>query len=52
VLDLRLIRRDPDAVRSALARRSPELAERVDELAELDAGWREATAAAERLRAE
>ena len=52
MLDLRLIRRDPDAVRAALARRSPELAERVDELLELDAGWREATAAAERLRAE
>jgi seryl-tRNA synthetase len=52
VLDLRLIRRDPDAVRGALARRSPELAERVDELADLDAAWREATAASERLRAE
>ena len=52
MLDIRLIRRDPDAVRAALARRSPELAERIDELAELDAAWREATAAAERLRAE
>jgi seryl-tRNA synthetase len=52
VLDLRLIRRDPDAVRAALARRSPELAERVDELSDLDASWREATAAAERLRHE
>jgi seryl-tRNA synthetase len=52
VLDLRLIRRDPDAVRAALARRSPDLAARVDELTELDAQWREATAAAERSRAE
>jgi seryl-tRNA synthetase len=52
VLDLRLIRRDPDAVRAALARRSPDLAERVDQLVDLDADWREATAAAERLRAE
>jgi seryl-tRNA synthetase len=52
VLDLRLIRRDPDAVRGALARRSPDLAARVDELTELDAAWREATAASERLRAE
>jgi seryl-tRNA synthetase len=52
VLDLRLIRRDPDAVRTALARRSPDLAARVDELTELDAAWREATAASERLRAE
>ena len=52
MLDLRLIRRDPDAVRAALARRSPELAERVDELVELDAGWRDATASSERMRAE
>jgi seryl-tRNA synthetase len=52
VLDLRLIRRDPDVVRDALARRSPELAARVDDLTDLDAAWREATAAAERLRAE
>jgi len=52
VLDLRLIRRDPDAVRAALARRSPDLAARVDELTDLDAQWREATAAAERSRAE
>jgi seryl-tRNA synthetase len=52
VLDLRLIRRDPDAVRASLARRSPAYAERVDELVELDAAWREATAAAERMRAE
>jgi seryl-tRNA synthetase len=52
VLDLRLIRRDPDAVRAALARRGPELAARVDALVELDAAWREATQAAEALRAE
>jgi seryl-tRNA synthetase len=52
VLDLRLIRRDPDAVRAALARRDPQLAARVDELTDLDASWREATAASERLRAE
>ena len=52
MLDLRLIRRDPDAVRTALARRSPDLAASVDELTELDAQWREATAAAERSRAE
>jgi seryl-tRNA synthetase len=52
MLDLRLIRREPDAVRGALARRSPDLATRVDELTELDAAWREATAASERLRAE
>jgi len=52
LLDLRLIRRDPDAVRSALARRSPAYAERIDDLVELDAAWREATASAERMRAE
>ncbi|MEA2253952.1 MAG: seryl-tRNA synthetase [Solirubrobacteraceae bacterium] len=52
MLDLRLIRRDPDAVRAALARRDPQLAARVDELTDLDASWREATAASERLRAE
>jgi seryl-tRNA synthetase len=52
VLDLRLIRRDPDAVRAALSRRDPALGERVDELGDLDATWREATASAERLRAE
>ncbi|MEA2190965.1 MAG: seryl-tRNA synthetase, partial [Solirubrobacteraceae bacterium] len=52
MLDLRLIRREPDAVRTALARRGPELAERVDRLIGLDAAWREATQAAEALRAE
>jgi seryl-tRNA synthetase len=52
VLDLRLIRRDPDAARAALSRRDPQLGERVDTLVGLDAAWREATAASEQLRAE
>ena len=52
MLDLRLIRREPDAVRAALARRGPELARRVDRVVALDAPWREATQAAEALRAE
>jgi seryl-tRNA synthetase len=52
VLDLRAIRHDPEAVRTALARRDPALAPRVDELLEADGGWRAATAAAESLRAE
>jgi seryl-tRNA synthetase len=52
VLDLRLIRRDPESVRAALARRSPELAEQVDRLVELDEQWRGAAQAAEALRAE
>jgi len=52
MLDLRLIRREPDAVRAALARRGPEIADRVDRVVELDASWRAATQAAEALRAE
>src|SRR5436190_3192550 len=52
MLDLRAIRTDPDAVKGALARRSPDLAARVDELLAADEDWRAATAAAESLRAE
>ncbi len=50
MLDLRLIRRDPDAVRAALARRGD--ADGLDRVLELDGRWREATARAETLRAE
>ncbi len=52
MIDLRLIRRDPEAVRTALARRGPQAVERLDRVIELDARWREATQAAEALRAE
>jgi seryl-tRNA synthetase len=52
VLDLKLIRREPDAVRSALVRRGPGLGGAVDRLVALDEAWREATQAAEGLRAE
>jgi seryl-tRNA synthetase len=52
VLDLRAIRNDPEGVKTALARRSPELPARVDELLAADETWRSATAAAESLRAE
>jgi len=52
VLDLRAIRHDPEAVKNALARRSPDLPSRVDELLAADEEWRAATAAAESLRAE
>ena len=52
MLDLRLIRRDPQAVRTALARRGPHAVERLERVVELDARWREATQAAEALRAE
>jgi seryl-tRNA synthetase len=52
VLDIRLIRSDPDAVRAALARRGPEPAAGVDRVLELDQRWRAATAELEQLRAE
>ena len=52
MLDLRLIRREPEAVRAALARRGGDVAERVDRVLELDRGWRGAAHAAEALRAE
>jgi seryl-tRNA synthetase len=52
VLDLRLIRRDPHAVRAALARRGEGTAAAVDRVLALDERWRAATSAAEALRAE
>ena len=52
MLDLRLIRREPDAVRAALARRGEDVARRLDAVVALDARWREAQQAAEALRAE
>ena len=50
VLDLKLIRRDPDAVRAALARRGD--AGALDRVLELDARWRERRRELEALRAE
>ncbi len=52
MLDIRLIRRDPDAVRVALARRGPGAAAAVDQVIELDERWRRLTAEAEDVRAE
>jgi seryl-tRNA synthetase len=52
MLDIRLIRRDPDRVRAALARRGPEAAAAVDEVLELDSRWRALTTELEQLRAE
>jgi len=52
VLDIKLIRSDPDAVRAALARRGPSEAEKVDRVLELDKQWRALTAQLEELRAE
>jgi seryl-tRNA synthetase len=51
VLDLRLIRREPELVKQALSRRGPALGEAVEEIVALDRRWREATTSAERLRA-
>jgi seryl-tRNA synthetase len=50
VLDLKLIRREPDAVRAALTRRGA--AEAVDELLDADRRWRELNTRFEELRAE
>jgi seryl-tRNA synthetase len=52
VLDIRLIRRDPDAVRAALARRGPDAAAGVDRVLELDERWRALTTELEQLRSE
>ena len=52
MLDIRLIRQDPDSVRAALARRSPEAAAAVDRVLELDRRWRSVTVELEELRAE
>jgi seryl-tRNA synthetase len=52
VLDIQLIRREPAAVRSALARRGPEAATKVDEVLALDEQWRAIRSELEQLRAE
>jgi seryl-tRNA synthetase len=52
MLDIQLIRRDPDAVRTALARRGPGPAAAIDRVLELDERWRALTAELETLRAE
>jgi seryl-tRNA synthetase len=52
VLDIRLIRQDPDGVRSALSRRGAADAAAIDRVLELDERWRRLTIAAEELRAE
>ena len=52
MLDIRLIRREPDAVRTALARRGPQTAAAVDRLLELDERWRALTAELEQVRSE
>src|SRR5487761_1683891 len=44
MLDIRLIRTEPDAVRAALARRGDVAADAIDRMLELDARWRALTA--------
>ncbi|MEO6496824.1 MAG: serine--tRNA ligase [Solirubrobacteraceae bacterium] len=51
MLDLKEIRRDPDGVRAALARRGGDVAEAIDRVLALDERWRGETHAAEELRA-
>jgi seryl-tRNA synthetase len=52
VLDLKLIREDPDGVRAALARRGPEVADGLDRVIELDGRRRALLPELEGLRAE
>jgi seryl-tRNA synthetase len=52
VLDLRLVRRDPDAVRAALARRGDVDLQAIDALLAADERWRELTTQLETLQAE
>jgi seryl-tRNA synthetase len=52
VVDIRMIRREPERVRAALARRGPEPAAAIDRVLELDGRWRAATTQLEELRAE
>jgi seryl-tRNA synthetase len=52
VLDLKLIRDNPDMVRESLARRGPGVADAVDRLLELDARRRSAVTELDSLRAE
>jgi seryl-tRNA synthetase len=52
VLDIRLIRDDPEAVLAALARRGPEPLESLDRLVELDERWRAIRTELEEVQAE
>jgi seryl-tRNA synthetase len=52
MLDIRLIRRDPEGVVAALARRGPQAAETIREVLELDERWRGLTTQLEQLRSE
>jgi len=52
MLDIRLIRRDPDGVVAALSRRGPQAAETIREVLDLDERWRGLTTQLEQLRSE
>ena len=52
MLDIQLIRREPDSVRAALRRRGVAAADAVDRVLELDQRWRAIRAELEELRAE
>jgi seryl-tRNA synthetase len=52
VLDIHLIRRDPDAVRAALERRGPDVAAALHRVLELDEQWRAIRTELEELQAE
>ncbi|MGI8571554.1 MAG: serine--tRNA ligase [Solirubrobacteraceae bacterium] len=52
VLDIQLIRREPDRVRASLARRDPALAVTVDRVLELDREWRAVRTELEEIQAE
>jgi seryl-tRNA synthetase len=51
VLDIKLIRKEPEAVKAALARRDRDLPAEIDGILALDERWREATGKAEHARA-
>jgi seryl-tRNA synthetase len=52
VLDIKLIRSEPDKVRAGLARRGEQDAAAVDQVLALDERWRSITAQLEKLRAQ
>lgn len=53
MIDLRLLRTDPDAVRAALARRGqPELLRQLDQVIALDSTFRELVGQRDAIRAE
>ena len=52
MLDIRLIRHEPDAVRAALARRGPDAVAALDRLLEVDERWRAIRTELEELQAE